>query len=117
MLFSQYLSLPIVVTTAAIFLIWLTVNWWKNNQNLPPGPWGLPFFGYYFFLSSKPYLEFYHLSKRYGDVFSFRTIGGKLFVVLSGAKLIKEILVNRAEEFIGRPQESNLLEWISDGLG
>ncbi|XP_015905322.1 cytochrome P450 2A13 [Parasteatoda tepidariorum] len=107
------------IILALIFLIFtlILVNFWKNNRNLPPGPIGLPVFGYYPFLTPKPYLDFADLAKKYGDLFSFRTVGGKLFVVLNGHKTIKSILVNRADEFIGRPIESNLLEWISDGMG
>lgn len=111
------ISIPLAIAILVLCLTWLVTAFWKKNNRLPPGPWELPFFGYYPFLSGKPYIDFYRLSRRYGKVFSFRTVGGKLIVVLNGVETIKDILVSRAEEFIGRPKEYNLLEWISDGLG
>ncbi|GIY29451.1 cytochrome P450 2F3 [Caerostris darwini] len=113
----DYLSLHLVKAIVVLFLTWILLYLRKKFQNLPPGPWGIPYFGYYPFLSTKTYVDFTRLAKKYGDVFSLRTVGGKLFVILNGHKLIKDILVHRSEEFIGRPIESNLLGWISDGLG
>lgn len=112
MYFSSFtITLAACILTSLLFMIW------KRNYKLPPGPWGLPILGYYPFLSEKPYIDFSKLSQRYGDVISFRSVGGKLFVVLNGVKTIKDVLVNRSEEFHGRPEEDNLLTWISDGLG
>ncbi|KAG8183294.1 hypothetical protein JTE90_025994 [Oedothorax gibbosus] len=112
-----YISAPLAISLFILCLTWFLLSFWSKNRNLPPGPRGIPYFGYYPFLSPKPYLDFARLAERYGDVFSFRTAGGTLFVVLNSIKAIKEVLVNRSEEFIGRPLESNLLEWLSDGLG
>ncbi|CAL1290557.1 unnamed protein product [Larinioides sclopetarius] len=117
MLFSDYLSLNILKAIFILSVTWILLYIWKKFQNLPPGPWGIPYFGYYPFLTTQSHIDFAHLAKKYGDVFSFRSVGGKLFVILNGQERIKEILVHRSGEFIGRPVESNLLEWISDGLG
>ncbi|GIY29453.1 cytochrome P450 2F3 [Caerostris darwini] len=113
----DYLSLDLLKTIVVLCLTWLLLYWRKNVQNLPPGPWGIPYFGYYPFVSVQSHIDFARLAKKYGEIFSFRSVGGKFFVILSGHKLIKDILVHRSEEFIGRPIESNLVEWISDGLG
>ena len=107
--------MTIVLATVILTIIILTI--WKQNFKLPPGPWGLPLLGYYPFLSKKPYIDFSKLSQRYGNIISFRSVGGNLIVVLNGAKTIKDVLVHRSEEFHGRPLEDNLLTWISDGLG
>ncbi|KAG8182236.1 hypothetical protein JTE90_024169 [Oedothorax gibbosus] len=64
-----------------------------------------------------PHLDYARLGAKFGDVFSFRTVGGQLFVILTGTKVIKEVLVNRADEFIGRLPVNNFLYWITDGLG
>ncbi|KFM81413.1 Cytochrome P450 2C20, partial [Stegodyphus mimosarum] len=117
MLLLEQLSLPLASAAVVLCLSYLVLGYWKRNFGLPPGPWGLPFFGYYPFLSIKPHIDLARLAKKYGNVFCFRTIGGKLFVVISGAKLIKEVFVGRAEEFIGRPKEITSMEWISNGLG
>ncbi|GBN45303.1 hypothetical protein AVEN_176454-1 [Araneus ventricosus] len=113
---DQVLSQPLLIAACMLVLTFLLLDWWRKNSNLPPGPWGLPILVYYPFLTAT-HLDFTRLSKKYGKVFSFRTVGGRLIVVLNGHKTIKEVLVNRAEEFIGRPQGTNLVSWISDGIG
>ncbi|XP_055947389.1 cytochrome P450 2J1-like [Argiope bruennichi] len=117
MLLPDYLSLHILKAIVVLSVTWILLFLWKKFQNLPPGPWGIPYFGYYPFLATQSHVDFANLAKKYGNLFCFRSVGGKLFVILNGQKLIKEILVHRSDEFIGRPIESNLLEWISDGLG
>ncbi len=110
-------GLPLIIIACSLFLTWLAVDYWKRNSRLPPGPVGLPVVGYYPFLSNKLSLDFAKLAKQYGNVFSFRTVGGKLIVVLNGRDMIKDVLVKRSDEFTGRPVEGNLPEWISNGLG
>ncbi|GFU14633.1 cytochrome P450 2J5 [Trichonephila clavipes] len=84
---------------------------------LPPGPSGLPFLGYYPFLSSEPEKDYTRMGKIYGDIFSFRSLGGNLIVVVNSVKLIKEVLVKRADEFQGRPKSYSLDSWFTGGLG
>ncbi|KAG8176041.1 hypothetical protein JTE90_021094 [Oedothorax gibbosus] len=100
----------------ALIVTWLTFWWWKNNRQLPPGPWGLPLLGYVPFIKT-PHLDYCRLAAQYGDVFSFRTVGSQLFVILNSSKAIKEVLVNRADEFNNRLPKNNLLNWLSDGQG
>ncbi|GBN61637.1 Cytochrome P450 2C39, partial [Araneus ventricosus] len=113
---DQYLSQPLLISAFALVLTWLALEWWRKNSKLPPGPWGLPILGYWPFIS-KTHTQFFEMSKKYGNVFCFRTVGGRLITILSGHKTIKEVLVNRAEEFIGRPHGMNIVSWISDGIG
>lgn len=108
---------PLILTLLFICILWLSMVYWKINHNLPPGPFGLPGVGYYPFLSEKHFLDFARLAKRYGAVFSFRTTGNKLIVVLNGIEAIKDVMLKRSEEFIGRPMDSNWAEWISNGMG
>ncbi|KAG8183295.1 hypothetical protein JTE90_025995 [Oedothorax gibbosus] len=110
------ISVPLAVSVAVAALTCILLDFWRRNRNLPPGPWGLPFVGYYPFLTSQPNMDFAKLSKKYGQVFSFRS-GGALFVILNGSKNIRGALVERAEEFIGKPKEMNFLDWVSHGLG
>ncbi|XP_054713637.1 LOW QUALITY PROTEIN: uncharacterized protein LOC129223095 [Uloborus diversus] len=116
-LLDNYVSSSLLYAAVVLIITWLILYLWNKNRKLPPGPMGLPIFGFYPFLSAKPHLQFAELTKLYGDVFSFRTVGGKLFVVLNGAKTIKEVLGNRSDEFIGRPVGSNLVAWLSEGYG
>ncbi|GBM61724.1 Cytochrome P450 2C38 [Araneus ventricosus] len=116
MALDQILSQPLLVAVCILVVTFLLLDWWRKNSNLPPGPWGVPILGYYPFLK-ETHLDFTRLSKKYGKVFSFRTVGGRLIVVLNGHKAIKEVLINRAEEFIGRPHGTNIVSWMSDGIG
>ncbi|GFR01963.1 cytochrome P450 2J6 [Trichonephila clavata] len=116
MALDQYLSTPLLISALLLILTWLIINWFKENRKLPPGPWGLPILGYWPFIQTT-HLDFTDLSKTYGNVFSFRTVGGRLIIVLNGIKTIKEVLINRADEFDGRPHGNNLVSWISEGIG
>ncbi|GIX83315.1 cytochrome P450 2J1 [Caerostris extrusa] len=91
----DYLSLDLLKTIVVLCLTWLLLYWRKIFQNLPPGPWGIPYFGYYPFVSVQSHIDFARLAKNMG----------------------KSLVLEVSEEFIGRPIESNLVEWISDGLG
>ena len=56
----------------------------------PPGPWGLPVFGYLPFLGRKMNLTINQLAKKYGDVFQFR-LGSRKVVVTSGQKTLRNL--------------------------
>lgn len=68
----------------------------------PPGPWGFPFVGYLPLLTKDHISTFTGLRKRYGDVFQLR-LGCWPTVVISGKKLIRQALRDRADDFSGRP--------------
>ncbi|XP_014217776.1 cytochrome P450 18a1 [Copidosoma floridanum] len=77
------------------------VQWYRRFLSLPPGPWGLPIFGYLPFMKDVDvHLRFGELAKRYGSMFSAK-LGTQLVVVLSDYKIIRETF--RREEFTGRP--------------
>ncbi|GFY51610.1 cytochrome P450 2A4 [Trichonephila inaurata madagascariensis] len=113
---DAYYSYPLLISSIVLLLTWVVFNWWSQNRKLPPGLWGIPFLGYFPFLS-QTHEDFNKMHKIYGNVFSFRTISGDLIVIINGLKTIKDVLVNRADEFDGRPLQSNLIAWFSDGLG
>ncbi|XP_054713638.1 uncharacterized protein LOC129223096 [Uloborus diversus] len=114
---ENYTSVALAIGASVLTLTWLIFYLVKRNRNLPPGPWGLPIVGYYPFISSSTHLHFSELAKKYGNIFSFRTTGGNLVVVLNGTKLIKEVLISRSAEFIGRPSPNNLIHWKTRGHG
>ncbi|GFY49067.1 cytochrome P450 2E1 [Trichonephila inaurata madagascariensis] len=115
----DFLHHPVVL--CVLTTIWTLLVWFMAHRSqmfkLPPGPSGLPFLGYYPFLSSEPEKDYTRMGKIYGDIFSFRSLGGNLIVVVNSAKLIKEVLVKRADEFQGRPQSYSLDSWFTGGLG
>ncbi|XP_069684414.1 cytochrome P450 18a1 isoform X2 [Periplaneta americana] len=90
--------------TLLVFLAVLTIvriiQILRDVRTLPPGPWGLPIFGYLPFLKGDAHLHFKELAKKYGTMFSTK-LGNQLVVVLSDHKMIREAF--RKEEFTGRP--------------
>ncbi|ESO82456.1 hypothetical protein LOTGIDRAFT_54271, partial [Lottia gigantea] len=69
----------------------------------PPGPRGVPLLGYLPFFGDSPHLTFMKLREKYGNIFSIQ-MGSLPAVVIHGKDLIKEALVNRGDDFSGRPQ-------------
>ncbi|XP_072943522.1 cytochrome P450 306a1 [Epargyreus clarus] len=91
-----------------VILLWLitfVLGFWtfkkmKEWQNLPPGPWGLPFIGYLPFINKRhPHLTLTELSKQYGPVYGIG-MGSLYAVVLSDHKLVREAFAKEA--FAGR---------------
>ncbi|WMV10105.1 hypothetical protein MTR67_003490 [Solanum verrucosum] len=70
---------------------------------LPPGPVGLPFIGnLHQYDSLNPHIYFRKLSKKYGKIFSLK-IGSATMVVISSAKLAKEVTQIQDLTFCSRP--------------
>ncbi|XP_054843684.1 cytochrome P450 2D14-like [Eublepharis macularius] len=75
----------------------------KRSIRFPPGPTPLPFLGnLLLFDLRKPHATVQHLSKKYGSAFSIQ-VGWNNYVTLSGFKIIKEALGQKAEDFADRP--------------
>lgn len=87
-------------------------QWLKHVRALPPGPWGVPVFGYLPFIKGDLHLQFGKLAKKYGSMFSVR-LGTQLVVVLSDYRVIRDTF--RREEFTGRPHTEFIN--ILDGYG
>ncbi|KAK4732890.1 hypothetical protein R3W88_025878 [Solanum pinnatisectum] len=69
----------------------------------PPGPLGLPFIGnLHQFDGLNPRLYFWKLSQKYGKLFSLK-IGSVTIVVISSAKLAKEVTQIQDLTFCSRP--------------
>lgn len=73
---------------------------YREFKSLPPGPWGVPIFGYLYFMGKEKHTRFMELAKSYGSIYSAR-LGYQLTVVISDYKMIREMF--RKEEFTGRP--------------
>ncbi|KAF4524243.1 hypothetical protein B566_EDAN008789 [Ephemera danica] len=76
------------------------IQFLRDLRRLPPGPWGVPIFGYLPFLKGDTHLHLHELVRRYGPMISAR-LGNQLVVVLSDHRTIREAF--RREEFTGRP--------------
>lgn len=88
-----------VVTVLVRCVQWLSKSY-REFKHLPPGPWGLPIFGYLVFMGKEKHTRFMELAKSYGSIYSAR-LGYQLTVVISDYKMIREMF--RKEEFTGRP--------------
>ena len=92
---------PSLLVFASVISLVRLCQWLSNVRSLPPGPWGVPFFGYLPFMRQEMHLHFHEMSRRYGKLFSTK-LGNQLVVVVSDHKLIRECF--RREEFTGRPK-------------
>ncbi|XP_040204255.1 cytochrome P450 2K6-like [Rana temporaria] len=93
----------IVLALSILYVLHILNKWSKGNiQNFPPGPWALPLIGNLHIMDLKaPHLTYLELAKKYGPVFSVQ-LGTSKIVVLAGYEVVKDALVNYAEEFGGR---------------
>lgn len=80
-------------TVAAILLgILYGCYQWYRNKNLPPGPWGVPIFGYLPWLNpAQPYKTLTQLARKYGPVYSIQ-MGKHFAVVLSDPTSVRAAL-------------------------
>ncbi|XP_050505527.1 cytochrome P450 306a1 isoform X3 [Diabrotica virgifera virgifera] len=80
----------IYIYLIAAIAVWVTYIIW-HNRRLPPGPWGIPIFGYLLWLDPKsPYLTLTNLAKKYGSVYGLK-LGNVYTVVLTDPKVIKTV--------------------------
>lgn len=89
-----------MITLALIALLTLYYLRSKRKAVTPPGPWGLPIFGYLPFIDGKsPHKTLLKLSERFGPIYSIQ-MGSVNAIVLSDAQLIREAF--KKEEFTAR---------------
>ncbi|XP_071999887.1 cytochrome P450 2C5-like isoform X2 [Engystomops pustulosus] len=109
---------PVTVLLSILICIFLAkvLSNQKEHPNYPPGPRPLPIIGNILDLNvERPYLSFQELAKTYGPVFSVR-IGAQKMVVLCGYDVVKEALVNHADEFSDRPNVPAFID-VTKGYG
>lgn len=99
------LILFVVFITLFAYYLYLYYGREKYNPNftVPKGPRGIPFFGNILQLGRRPYITLFKWSNKYGPVFRVR-LGSQDIVVLNGTKTIRDALLNKSEEFAGRPK-------------
>ncbi|XP_044145181.1 cytochrome P450 2K6-like [Bufo gargarizans] len=98
--------MELILLLLSIVVILFLANVIKNQKkysNFPPGPKPLPIIGNMHIINSlKPQKSFMEISKKYGTVFSVN-FGTDKMVIVCGYDTVKDVLINHAEEFAGRP--------------
>ncbi|EFX83962.1 hypothetical protein DAPPUDRAFT_47355 [Daphnia pulex] len=90
-------------------LVFLIIKASQRPRNFPPGPKGIPFFGYLPFLSNgEPvYRTMKKLAKTYGPVAGFYVGPNQPFISVVGPQAVKEALHN--DDLNGRPSNSVII--------
>lgn len=94
-----------VLAASFVFLFCLEACLWVRNLRLKrrlPGPLAWPLVGNALQLGPMPHITFSNLAKKYGDIYQIR-LGCNDIVVLNGARVIRQALVEHSTEFAGRP--------------
>ncbi|GBM77232.1 Cytochrome P450 2B12 [Araneus ventricosus] len=106
-------SLAIALATLFITLIYFIIK----KRSLPPGPAGLPYFGYWPFINDNDFhLKLDALKKQHGDVFSFNSTG-RLYINLGSIKAVREALISKSEFFGDRISDFSLFSFLfKDGV-
>ena len=61
---------PVPVLTVAAALLAVVAYYASRPRNLPPGPWGYPFFGSAHLFGNDVHWDFAKLGKKYGEIFT-----------------------------------------------
>ncbi|CBI19818.3 unnamed protein product, partial [Vitis vinifera] len=110
--------LHLILLALPLFLLFLVRNHRNNGRTpLPPGPPGLPFIGNLLQISkTAPHLYLWQLSKQYGSLMFLR-LGFVPTLVVSSARMAKEVMKTHDLEFSGRPSMLGLKNRFHELLG
>ncbi|XP_063168435.1 cytochrome P450 2F3-like [Candoia aspera] len=108
--------LSILLAMAVSCLLFLHFSAKRKFTSLPPGPAPLPLIGNMHQVDVKELIQsLRELSKTYGPMYTFY-LGSRPCVVLSGYQVLKEALIDKAEDFSGRGDFPAVQMW-SKGNG
>ncbi|XP_002278300.1 6,7,8-trihydroxycoumarin synthase [Vitis vinifera] len=106
--------LLLILLALPLFLLFLLRN--RRRTPLPPGPPGLPLIGNLLQLDkSAPHIYLWRLSKQYGPLMILR-LGFVPTLVVSSARMAKEVMKTHDLEFSGRPSLLGLRKLSYNGL-
>lgn len=111
---SVTVMLVLFTLTCLVFVI-IKSFWQQIPKGLKrlPGPRGYPLIGNMLELGKNPHLTLTQMSEKYGDVMQIH-LGTRPVLVLSGLETIKQALIKKGEDFLGRPDLYSF-QYISDG--
>ncbi|EOY14961.1 Cytochrome P450 [Theobroma cacao] len=107
-----------VLALPSLFLFILLKQ--RNNGSilLPPSPPGLPLIGHLHMQmldNSAPHIFFWKLSRKYGSLMSLR-LGFRLTLIVSSAKMAKEVMKTHDLDFCSRPTLRGVQKLSYNGL-
>ncbi|XP_039178242.1 cytochrome P450 2C5-like [Crotalus tigris] len=92
----------VLLLLCILFTLFSSFQMYKKKGQLPPGPTPWPILGNLFQQDVLPLKKSYKkLTEKYGPIFTI-WIGSKPMVALCGYEVVKDALINQAEEFGGR---------------
>ncbi|XP_071982041.1 cytochrome P450 2A5-like [Engystomops pustulosus] len=98
---SDDVTLLLTAALSCLFIFISFKHFWRE-RTLPPGPTPLPILGNVLQLSQGDIVKtLLKLSEKYGDVFTIY-LGSRPVVVVTGYKAMKEIYVDRGDDFLAR---------------
>ncbi|OXA43400.1 Cytochrome P450 2J3 [Folsomia candida] len=97
---------------ATLLFLWIYLSQ-KRPANFPPGPMGIPIFGYLPFLGATPHKKLGEIGTKWGPIFSLY-YGSYPIVVLNTLPMIKDAL--RRDTFSGRPNHLLAMKLSRDGI-
>ncbi|XP_004490657.1 6,7,8-trihydroxycoumarin synthase [Cicer arietinum] len=109
--------LPLALLAFALLLFFFFKKHKTSKKpNLPPGPKGLPLIGNLHQLDSSVLgVDFHELSKKYGSLV-FLKLGSRQTLVVSSAKMAKEVMKTHDIEFCNRPALTSHMKFSYNGL-
>ncbi|KAM4655398.1 cytochrome P450 2J4-like [Amazona ochrocephala] len=99
-------SISFQVILVFLFVFLLVADYMKRRtpKHFPPSPFSLPLLGHIYLMNfSNPQTVTQKLREKYGDIFTLQ-MGHLSLVSVHGMQMIKEVLVNQAENFMDRPE-------------
>ncbi|GFS86842.1 cytochrome P450 2B11 [Nephila pilipes] len=106
---STYALSPVSLVVTSVALLITIIYYILKRRDLPPGPLGLPYIGYWPFITNTNFhLKLDEMKKKYGDVFCF-TSTGRLYINLGSIKAVREAYINNSDCFGDRPSGFSLL--------
>ncbi|RYP64796.1 hypothetical protein DL770_009127 [Monosporascus sp. CRB-9-2] len=116
--YTPVLSLQASFGLALIYIVVSLVRFSLRSlpgKHYPPGPPSFPFIGNaHLFASTKSFLQFTELGKKYGDIVGLKAGPGNI-VILNSVKLVHELLGKHGSIYSGRPVDYVFKEHIIQG--
>ncbi|KAM3912140.1 cytochrome P450 2G1-like [Leptodactylus fuscus] len=100
-MFSEDVTLLLTAALSCLVLYISLKHFWGKG-NLPPGPTPLPILGNVLQLGKRDLVKsLLKLSEKYGEVFTIY-LGSRPVIVVTGYKAVREVYVDRGEDFLAR---------------